>query len=176
MKTLWSALVGLALVALPLTLTPAIRPALAEEWGGIEPGVTTIAEVRARYGAPSKESRQKVEGYDTTEWIYEDARAPDGIRRMTVNFGILTPHGYKQSVVRVFQLEPKPNIFGRNTVREAWGVPDAVSTHNEQETYYYKSGLVVTMDKEGAEAALLSFTPPQPDKSPASPAPAAPKR
>ncbi len=174
MRTTRSVLVGLGFVV--LALAPPIRPASAEEWGGIEPAVTTIEQVRTRYGAPSKESRQKVEGYDTTEWIYEDARAPEGIRRMTVDFGILTPQGYKQSVVRVLQLEPKPHIFGRNTVREAWGVPDAISTHNEQETFYYKSGLVVTMDKDGAEAVLLNFTPPQPDKPPASPAPAAPKR
>ncbi len=174
MKTMRSLLVSLALVA--LMLVPAVRPAAAAEWGGVEPGVTTIEEVRARFGAPSKESRQKIEGYDTIEWVYEDTRAPEGIQRMTVGYGLLTPKGYKQTVVRVLQLEPKPNIFGPNTVREAWGVPDGVSTHNDQETLYYKSGLIVTMNKEGSQALLLSFTVPQPDNPPASPAPAAPKR
>jgi hypothetical protein len=174
MKKLRSRLASLAFVA--LMLSPAVGPASAEEWGGIEPGVTTIEQVRAKFGAPSKESRQKIEGYDTIEWVYEDTRAPEGIRRMTVGYGLLTPQGYKQTVVRVLQLEPKPHIFGPNTVREAWGVPDAVSSQNDQETYYYKSGLIVTMDKEGNEAVLMSFTLPQPDKPPASPAPAAPKR
>ena len=174
MKTTRRLLVSLVLVA--LMLSPTVRPASAAEWGGIEPGVTTIEQVRARFGAPSKEGRQKIEGYDTIEWVYEDTRAPEGMRRMTVSYGLLTPQGYKVTVVRVLRLEPKPNIFGRNTVREAWGVPDGVSTHNDQETYYYKSGLIVTMNKEGNEAVLMSFTVPQPDQPPASPAPAAPNR
>jgi hypothetical protein len=59
----------------------------AEEWGGIEPGVTTIEQVRARYGAPSKETRAKVEGHDTIQWIFEDARAPGGVQRLTVDYG-----------------------------------------------------------------------------------------
>ena len=175
MKVVRRLLASLTLVG--LILSPAVRPAAAAEWGGIEPGVTTIEEVRARFGAPSKESRQKIEGYDTIEWVYEDARAPEGIQRMTVGYGLLTPQGYKQTVVRVLQLEPKLNIFGPNTVREAWGVPDGVSTHNDQETLYYKSGLIVTMNKEGNQAVLLSFTVPQPEQPPTSPAaPAAPKR
>jgi hypothetical protein len=46
-----------------------------------------MPEVSARFGAPSRQTHAKVEGYDTTEWVYEDTRAPDGIRKMIVNFG-----------------------------------------------------------------------------------------
>ncbi len=174
MRTMRTTLAVGSLVA--LVLVSMARPVTAEEWGGIEPGVTTIEQVRARYGAPSKETRSKVEGYDTIQWVYDDVRAPGGMQRMTVEYGMLTPQGFKQTMVRVLRLEPKPWIFGRNTVVQAWGVPDGVSTQNGQESFFYKSGLVVTMDKEGNEAVLLNFTPPQPDNPPPSPAPVAPKR
>jgi len=147
--------------------------AAAEEWGAIEPGATTADEVRARYGAPSKETRGKADNYDTLQWVYEDARAPGGIQKMTVDYGLLTPQGYKPTVVRVLRLEPKSKVFGRNTVVQAWGVPDAITEHNGMDVFFYKTGLLVNFDKEGEEAALLTFTPPQPE----APAPAAaPKR
>jgi len=41
----------------------------ASGWGGIEPGETTMEQVRERYGAPSKETKQKIEGYDTARAI-----------------------------------------------------------------------------------------------------------
>ncbi len=154
-------------------------PASALDWGGIEPGVTTIEQVRALYGAPSRESRAKVESYDTIQWVYEGARVPGGIQRMTVDYGLLTPQGYKQTVVRVLRLEPKPKIFGKNTVVQGFGVPDGVSNQDGQDTFFYKFGLLVTFDKEGNEAVLLNFMPPQPDAPAARPAPArpgAPKR
>jgi hypothetical protein len=135
----------------------------AEEWGGIEPGVTTIDQVRARYGAPSKETRAKEQGYDTMQWIFEDARAPGGIQRLIVDFGLLSPQGYKQTVVRAFRLEPKPKVFGKNTVAQAWGPPDAIGSQNEQETFFYKSGLVVIFTKDGDDTVVMTFTPPQPD-------------
>ena len=144
----------------------------AEEWGAIEPGVTTTEQVRARYGAPSKETRGKADGYDTLQWVYEDARAPGGIQRMTVDYGLLTRQGFKPTVVRVLRLEPKSKVFGRNTVIQAWGVPDGISQQNDLDVFFYKTGLLVNFDKEGDEAALLTFTPPQPDTPP----PAAPKR
>ena len=147
-------------------------PAWAEEWGGIEPGVTTLDQVRARYGAPSKERRAKAEGYDTLQWVYEDARAPGGLLKMSVDYGLLTPQGYKPTVVRVLRLEPKSKIFGRNTVIQAWGIPDSDAKQNDQEVFFYKAGLLVTFNKEGNDAVLLTFTPPQPD----TPFRAAPKR
>ena len=147
------------------------EPGTAEEWGAIEPGVTTAEQVRARYGAPSKETRGKADGYDIMQWVYEGAQVPGGIQRMTVDYGLLTPQGFKPTLVRVLRLEPKPKVFGRNTVIQAWGVPDGITQQNELDTFFYKTGLLVNFDKEGDEAALLTFTPPQPDKPPAAPAP-----
>jgi len=161
-------LVGLTIVG--LLMAPSDAP--AEEWGGIDPGVTTIEQVRARYGAPSKETRAKVEGHDTIQWVFEDARAPGGIQRMTVDYGLLTPQGYKPTVVRTLRLEPKSKVFGKNTVAQAWGPPDAVGSQNDQETFFYKSGLIAIFNKEGTDSVLLTFTPPQP----VGPAPAAPRR
>jgi len=148
----------------------------AEDWGGIEPGLTPMQEVRERFGAPSKETHEKVEGYNTTEWVYEDTRAPGGIKRMTVSFGLLTPQGYKPTLVRVLRLEPQSMVFGRATVIQGFGVPDAISVQNDQEIFFYKSGLLAVIDKDGVEAVLLTFTPPQPGASPPASAPAAPKR
>jgi hypothetical protein len=64
-------------------------------------------------------------------------------------------------------------VFGKSTVVQGFGVPDNVVRQNDQETYFYKSGLIVTFNKEDTEAVILNFMPPQPDKPPAS---AAPKR
>jgi len=93
---------------------------------------------------------------------------------MTVDYGLLTPQGFKQTAVRVLRLEPKPKIFGRNTVIQGFGVPDGISDQDGQDTFFYKSGLLVTFDKTGSEAVLLNFTLPQPDAPAARPAPASP--
>jgi hypothetical protein len=165
-------LVRLAIGALLVAALGAPAIGSTEEWGGIEPGVTTIEQVRARYGAPTRETHAKVDGYETVQWVYEEARAPGGVRRMMLDYGLLTPQGYKPTVVRVLRLEPKPLIFGRNTVLQAWGVPDGAGTQNDQATIFYKSGLIVIFNKEGTDSVLLTFTPPQPDP----PASAAPRR
>jgi hypothetical protein len=109
---------GLALWLLVVALSLAVRISAgqAAEWGGIEPGVSTVETVRARWGEPSKETRQKVEGYDTAQWVYEGARAPEGLKSMTVDFGLLAAAGYKPTVVRLLTIEPRPAIFGPGTV------------------------------------------------------------
>jgi hypothetical protein len=158
---------------LPIALAALLAlPALgaAADWGGIDAGVSTLEQVRERYGAPSKETRAKVEGYDTNQWIYESPRAPTGLVRMVVNFGLLTPGGYKPNVVRILRLEPKPGIYARNIVINGWGVPDGTSTEGEQTTFLYKVGLLVTFGKDGDNAVVMLFIVPQPDR-PASLAP-----
>jgi hypothetical protein len=112
----------------------------AGEWGNIEPGVSTVEQVRARYGAPSKETRARVEGYDTLQWVYESNRAPGGLVRMTVDFGLLAQTGFKPSVVRLLKLEPKPLIFGRRTVIEGWGLPDGVGDQDGVRTFFTRRG------------------------------------
>jgi hypothetical protein len=160
-------------LALALLLTGGLAPAAASEWGGMLPGVTTIAEVRARYGAPTKETPRKVEGYDTVQWLYDGPQAPTGLYRMTVEFGLLTPEGYKATVVRVFQIEPKPLIFERGIVLDGWGIPDLSGRQGEREVFIYEAGLVVTFDRDGVSATSMIFTIPKPAQAPAD-APAAP--
>src|SRR5215510_11036900 len=89
-------------------------PAAASEWGQIKPAVSTQSEVRARYGAPSRETAQKIESYDTLQWVYEGAQAPKGIAKMIVDFGILTPAGYRTPTRR-----PCPRAWARTASRSS---------------------------------------------------------
>src|SRR5207245_1813425 len=82
---------------------------------------TTQSQVRGRYGAPTRETTQKVEGYDAVQWVYEGAQAPAGITKMIVDFGLLTASGYRKEVVRTFRLEPKHDIFNRKLIVDGWG-------------------------------------------------------
>ena len=100
---------------------------------------------------------------------------PAGLVRMTVDFGLLSPSGYKPTVVRLLKLEPKPLIFGRNTVVEGWGLPDGAGSENGLDTLFYKIGLFVVFDKEGVSATSMVFAPPQPD-APEPGSPAAPPK
>jgi hypothetical protein len=162
---------GLALLALVLFM-PAL--ATAAEWSNVEPGVSTMDQVRERFGPPTKEAKLKVEGYDTTEWIYEGEQAPAGLIRVTVDFGILLPSGYKPTTVRLLKLEPKAFIFGRQTVMQGWGIPDGVGDREGVKTFFYKDGLIVLFDPSGETATTLIFSLPQPDAAtpgtPAAPA------
>jgi hypothetical protein len=163
------ALMGCVLAAI-LALA---RPGTAAEWNGIEPGLTNAETIRARFGSPSKETKQKVEGYDTFEWIYEGDRAPAGFHRMSVEFGILLPAGYSPSTVRVLRLDPKRFIFTKDLVVAGWGEPDRAGTENGRDVFFYRSGLVVTFDEQGVMATTMFFTVKQPDPAPTSaPAPA----
>lgn len=142
-------------------------PVSAAEWGGISPGISTIEIVRDRYGAPSTERRQKVEGYDTVRWVYEGGRAPVGMKRLTVEFGILTAGVYRPNLVRYFALEPKPGIFDRLTVLNGWGVPDRVGDKDGKKVFFYQSGLLVYLDAAEENAVEMVFSLPQPEPKPA---------
>jgi hypothetical protein len=136
-------------------------PAFAAEWAGIVPGVTTTDDVRTRHGAPTKSEKLKVEGYDTEQWTYDGARAPAGLRRMIVDFGLLKPDGYQPAVVRTLRLEPKTGVFARRWVLLGWGLPDGETTIEGVPAFFYDSGLIVYFDKEMANAATMVFTVPQ---------------
>jgi hypothetical protein len=154
-----------------------VVPAVAAEWGQISPGETTQVTVRARYGAPAKETAQKIEGYDAEQWVYEGARAPAGIAKMTVDFGLLTPAGYRKDVVRTFKLEPKRDIFNRKLVLDGWGLPDRMGKEGNLEFFVYAGGLLVYFDEGGEQAIAIIFTPPQPlPPAETSPAPPSPQR
>jgi hypothetical protein len=149
-------------VALLIALLLGPAPAGALGWGGIEPAVTTLPEVRERWGPPTKETRGKQEGYETIQWVYEDAAAPGGMVRMIVDFGLLQPDGSKPQLVRALRLEPKPMVFGRATTVQAFGVPDRAGLQGDQPVLVYNQGLIVYLDKEGMTAIVLFFTPPLP--------------
>jgi hypothetical protein len=160
-------------ILLVMCLFVALDTAHAADWGGIDAGVTTMDQVRERYGNPTRQSKPKVEGFDTAQWVYEGDAAPTGLDRMTVDFGLLVPGGFKPSIVRMLTLEPKPQIFGRNTVLEGWGLPDGEGKQNGVDTFFYLIGLFVVFDKEGKSATSLVFGPAQPEE-PEKGAPAAP--
>jgi hypothetical protein len=145
-----------------LALAVAIVPAAASEWATIVPGTTTMDAVRAQHGGPTRAETQKTDNYDTTTWLYEGAQAPVGMRRMVVDFGILHAGGYRREIVRSIRIEPKPGVFHRRIVLSGWGAPDRVGKQGDAEVFYYADGLVVIFDKEGLQAQLLVFTPPQP--------------
>ncbi len=147
-------------VVLPLVVLLA-APAPASDWGQIKPGVTKQAEVRSRYGAPTRETPQKVEGYDTLHWLYEGPQAPTGMTRMTVDFGLLTPAGYRKDVVRTFRLEPKYDVFNRKLIVDGWGPPARVGKEGELEFFLYAEGLLVYFGKDENEVLAMIFTPPQ---------------
>lgn len=155
----------LRLTCLALVLAVGIGAASelwGEEWGGIAPGITTMDAVRGRYGAPSREARQKEEGYDTVRWIYEGARAPVGMKRLTVEFGMLTAEGFRPNLVRFFVLEPKPRIFSQAMVLQGWGTPDMVGDEGGRTVFFYKAGLIVYLDPEREESLSMVFSIPQP--------------
>ncbi len=149
-----------ALGALGLVLVLATA-AGAADWGQIKPGASTQAEVRARWGAPTRETPQKVESYDTLQWTYEGAQAPGGITKMIVDFGLLTPSGYKKEVVRTFRLEPKADIFNRKLVVDGWGPPTRVGKEGDAEFFLYEQGLLVYFGPDTKQVTVMIFTPPQ---------------
>jgi hypothetical protein len=142
-----------------LLLVPA--PARAADWGQIRPGTSTQAEVRSRYGAPTRETPQKVEGYDTVQWLYEGPQAPVGMTKMTVDFGLLTPSGYRKDVVRTFRLEPKHDVFNRKLVVDGWGPPARIGKEGELEFFLYAEGLLVYFGQSEGDVPAMIFTPPQ---------------
>jgi hypothetical protein len=140
-------------------LAPAL--AVAAGYGGIEPGSTTQERVREMYGQPTTTTPKKIDGYDTTEWVYDGPRAPRGFVRMIVDFGLLAPDGFKPLVVRTFRLDPKPMIFAKPTVLDGWGIPDQIGQQGKQDVFLYEKGLVITFDEAGTNAISMLFMVPQ---------------
>jgi len=148
-----------AVLLAALLVAPA---AFAAEWGLIQPGISTTQTVRERYGAPSRTERKKVEKYDTETWIYEGDRAPSGLIRLTVDFGLLRDNKYTPEVVRVFQLEPHGATFNRGIIGNGWGFPDGSGKQGDEEFFVYKDGLLVYFNPDGWTVRLMLFTIPQP--------------
>ena len=138
------------------------HPAAAAEWGDIRPGISTTANVRGLYGAPSKTSKQKVENYDTETWVYEGPQAPAGLTRLTIEYGLVLSEKYQPNVVRAFRLEPLPGGFTRTIINLGWGPPDRGGREGETDIFIYLEGLIVYFDDTGQNAKLMLFTVPQP--------------
>ena len=150
---------GVTFLLVALAIVPG--SVAADQWGGIEPGESTMTSVRNLRGEPTRKATQKVDGYDTAEWIYEAAKAPPGLIRLIVDFGLMTPAGYRAELVRSFKLEPKRGAFDRDWIVTGWGAPAGVGKDGEVEFYFYKEGLFVYFDKDGIGVTSLVFTPPQ---------------
>jgi hypothetical protein len=148
------------LVVIALLLVAA--PAAAAEWGLIRPGASTMETLRAQYGAPSRVERQKVESYETENWIYEGPKAPTGMERLTVEFGLVQQEKYRAEIVRAFRLEPKPGTFNRGVITNGWGIPDRLGREHQSDIFLYRDGLLVYFDEAGWNARLMLFTLPQP--------------
>ncbi len=139
--------------------------AAADGWGGIFPGQTLRREVEARYGRPTSERAVTEGGRSAPEWTYAGERAPQGLDRMVVSFGLIGPQGFTPDVVRGLTLYPKPQIFGLQAIASAWGTPDAVGT--DQQTgrpafRYPARALLIIFDPTGTWAEVLLFAPPKP--------------
>ena len=155
-------LLGVAVLGIAaLVVTTVVE---AADWDSIVPGQSTFETVRARFGDPGTRRTQKIEGYDTTEWVYDGDRAPAGIRRLTVAFGILLPEGFKANVVRLFRLEPAPGVFSEQTVIKGWGVPTAVGREGEFPSLAYDDGLLVILEHDRRNVRQMIFTVPQKKK------------
>jgi hypothetical protein len=133
----------------------------AAEWQTIRPGETLQSAVRTQFGSPTRMLSQKVEGYDSPQWVYEREQAPKGMMRVTIDFGVLTPQGYRADIVRLMTLEPHPGVFIRPTVLSGWGEPDSTDVEGDKKVIRYLSGLFVYFDKNGWVAEKMYFTPPQ---------------
>ena len=145
-----------------IVLLVAAGPAAAAEWNGLIPATSTMDSVRAQFGAPTRTESQKVEGYDTTTWIYEETDAPTGMSRLIVEFGLLQAGGFRRNTLRSFRLEPHPGVFTRDAVVTGWGRPTGVNEQATGDSFYYEDGLVVTFDKEAWSAVNMVFTQPRP--------------
>ena len=158
---------GLKLLGAALALLLVERgPAVAAGWGTIVPGESTTESVKAGYGEPSKAAKAKVEKYDTIEWTYEGDRAPAGMIRMVVQFGVLKSGNYQPNAVRTFRLEPKPGVFTRRQIVIGWGYPDQGGVQDDVPVMVYNSGLTVYFDKDIINVVSMWFTAPRPAAPP----------
>jgi hypothetical protein len=162
----------LAALALAVALLAPAANVRAEQWGAMVPGESTMDAVRALRGQPTRTTTEKVEGYDTAQWVYEAVQAPTGITRLTIDFGLKTASGYRPELVRSFKHEPRPGVFDRGLVLVGWGPPAGVGRDGEVEFIFYKEGLFVYFaPQDNSHVTSMVFTPPQLPPAPAEPRP-----
>jgi len=152
---------GLAAIVAVVLLAGAL-PATGAEWGNIRPGISTTANVRELYGAPTKTSKEKVDKFDTETWIYDEPKAPAGLKRLTVEYGLMISDKYQPDVVRAFRVEPQPGGFTRRIIILGWGQPDRAGRDGDTDVFVYYEGMIVYFDESGQDAKLVLFTVAQP--------------
>ena len=160
---------GLLAVALVLALAAWPTAARAATWGGIAPGQTTRRDVEARYGKPSRERTVTEEGRTVVEWTYVGDRAPQGVDRMVLSFGLIRGGSFVPDLVRALTLYPKQEVFRVPVIVQGWGKPDAIGTDSVsgRPAFRYDAlGLLVLLDKTGAWAEMMLFGPERPGASP----------
>jgi hypothetical protein len=153
----WGLGLALALAALAVT-----RDLGAESWGGLTPGETLRGGVESLYGKPSRERSLVEEGRTVAEWTYAGDRAPRGLERMVINYGLTSGAAFNPDVVRAIVLYPKPHVFSMRSISNGWGPPDAVGTEEASgrpSFHYRKRGLLIIFDKSGSWAEVLLFAP-----------------
>ncbi|MBI4012593.1 MAG: hypothetical protein HY359_09815 [Candidatus Rokubacteria bacterium] len=156
-----------ALAAAGLVLALAACPLLARaaSWGGITPGETLRRDVEARYGKPSRERTVTEEGRTAPEWTYVGERAPQGMERMVVSFGLIRGTAFAPDLVRAVTLYPRPGVFRVKVVSEGWGKPDAIGTDEQtgRPAFRYDAkGLLVIFDRTGEWAEIMVLAPERP--------------
>jgi hypothetical protein len=156
---------GALWLALTLAFLAAGGDVGAEGWGGITPGETTRTGVEGLYGRPSRERTMVDEGRTVAEWTYAEDRAPRGLTRMVIAYGLMVGDRFAPDVVRSLVLYPKPQVFTVPAISSGWGAPDAVGTEEAtgRSSFHYRTrGLLIIFDKTGSWAELLLFGPRQP--------------
>jgi len=154
--------IGLALVG---TVLGAAGDLGAESWGGLTPGETLRGGVESLYGRPSRERPLVEEGRTVLEWTYSGERAPRGVERMVINFGLASGATFNPDVLRSIVLYPKAHVFSMLSISHGWGPPDAVGTEEAtgRPSFHYRTkGLLIIFDKTGSWAEMLLFAPKQP--------------
>ena len=157
----WGGLLCLVMLLAPLL-------ASAASWGGITPGESLRRDVEARYGKPSRERTVTEEARTAPEWTYVGDRAPRGMERMVVSFGLLKGAAFVPDLVRSVALYPKPGIFRVRTVSEGWGKPDAIGTDERtgRPAFRYDAkGLLVIFDRTGEWAEVMVLAPEKPPET-----------
>lgn len=143
-------------------------PTSAEPWGGMAPGQTILREVEAQYGRPTRERMVTEEGRTAPEWTYIGERAPRGLDRVVISFGLIRPEGFKPDLLRAVTIYPKPRVFLLQAIITGWGTPDAIGTDEQsgRPALRYNRGLLIILDPTGAWAEIMLFAPSQPAAKP----------
>jgi hypothetical protein len=156
-------------VALGLAVLAGAVLAGAAGWGGITPGETLRREVQARYGPPSRERTVTEDGRTAVEWTYTGERAPGGIERMVVSYGLLRGASFVPDLVRALTLYPRPGVFRLPQITEGWGKPDAIGTDERTGRPAFRfdaRSLLVILDRRGEWAEMIVFAPERPARTP----------